>query len=291
MLVREPVVAGRFYPGTREPCLREIRGLAPALPPADVPAHPVAGIVPHAGWMFSGATALAVLEAIRSRRSPKTFVIFGAVHDPRVRRNALFPHGAWETPLGLVEVDERLAGEILAIAGDVVSDDPEAHENEHSIEVQLPLIHHVFPEARVVPIAAPPTAKAVPLGRAVAQAIRNAGADAVCLGSTDLTHYGPMYGFMPHGTGAAGLRWMRNENDRRMLDLMERMDAEGAVAEAEARSNACGSGAVAATLAAARELGAARGVIVEYTTSADVMRQRMGREETDAAVGYAGVVF
>ncbi|MCX5649161.1 MAG: AmmeMemoRadiSam system protein B, partial [Planctomycetota bacterium] len=105
------------------------------------------------------------------------------------------------------------------------------------------------------------------------------------------THYGPAYGFAPKGVGEAALRWVRDENDRRMIDLALRLDAEAAVPEAEARLNACGSGAVAATLAAARELGAVQGYLVHYTTSFDVMKERMGRRGFDAAVGYAGLLF
>jgi hypothetical protein len=262
----------------------------PSAPAKDVPERPVAGIVPHAGWVFSGATALCVFEAIRSRRSPRTFVLFGATHAP-IRKAAVFSNGSWETPLGLVEVDERLAQEILSLAGDLVRDDPMAHESEHSIEVQLPFIQHLFPEAKIVPVASPPRPDAVEIGRIVARTVQNVDADAVCIGSTDLTHYGPMYGFTPKGSGAAALRWVREENDKRMLDLMTRLDSAAVVAEASANLNACGSGAVAATLAAAAQLGAAAGRVLHYTTSYDVMREKMGRSEADAVVGYAGVVF
>ena len=152
-----------------------------------------------------------------------------------------------------------------------------AHENEHSIEVQVPLIQHLFPAAKIVPIACPPSADAPEIGRLVGRAIQNSSADAVCLGSTDLTHYGRMYGFTPKGTDAAAIRWVSEENDRRMLDLMVRMDAGAIVAEASERLNACGPGAVAATLAAAAEMGATEGRVVQYTTSFDVMREKMGR--------------
>jgi hypothetical protein len=172
-----------------------------------------------------------------------------------------------------------------------VADDPHAHDQEHSIEVQVPLLRHVLPEVRIVPIAVLPDRQAATLGRMVGLVIRTLEADAVCLGSTDLTHYGPSYGFAPKGMGAAAIRWMREENDRRMLDLMVAVDADKVVAEARAHANACGAGAVAATLAAARELGAQRGCIVQYTTSYDVMRDSMGRPDADAAVGYGGVVF
>ena len=297
MMIREPCVAGQFYPAGRDACVREIEALRRSLaasaaePPVALPARPVAGIVPHAGWTFSGATALAVFDAIVARRPPKTFVLFGAVHTHRARTSAIFSSGGWETPLGVAKIDERLAAEILARAGDLVTDDPDAHEGEHSIEVQLPFIRRLAPDAKIVPITAYPNDRAVLLGLAVGQIIRDIEADAVCLGSSDLTHYGPAYGFTPKGFGAAALRWVREENDRRMVDLMVRLDAEGAVAEARTHSNACGPGAIAATLAAARIQGAERGHVVHYTTSADVMREAMGREESDAAVGYAGVIF
>lgn len=291
MMVREPAVAGRFYPLGREACLREIKAMHPAAPPADLPERPVGGIVPHAGWMFSGATALAALRAIESRRRPRTFVIFGASHSPRVRRNSIFASGAWQSPLGDVAVDERLAAEILARAPDLLTDDPAAHEDEHSIEVQVPLVQHVFPEAKIVPILVLREGQAVALGQTVGQTIALTGADAVCLGSTDLTHYGPMYGFTPQGMGAAAIRWVRDQNDRRMIELMLRLDAEAVATEARTNMNACGPGAVAATLAAARELGAVRGCLVHYTTSYDVCRDLGSGGGLDAAVGYAGVVF
>ena len=291
MMVREPGLAGSWYPEGREACLKAIEALRPKQSPPELPERPVAGIVPHAGWTFSGATALAVLDAIRSRRTPRTFVLLGFCHRRRLARSAVFAEGGWNTPLGLVEVDARLARELLARAPELAEENPGAHEDENSIELQVPFIRHLFPEARILPIAVPPTDKAVALGRMVGQTIVGLGADAVCLGSTDLTHYGPGYGFTPMGLGEAGIRWMRQENDRRMLDLMVALDAEAVVPEAVANSNACGPGAVAATLAAARELGAERGTVVQYTTSYDVMRELTGRAATDAAVGYGGVVL
>jgi hypothetical protein len=93
------------------------------------------------------------------------------------------------------------------------------------------------------------------------------------------------------GVGPAALQWVRDENDRGMMDLMVRLDAEAVVPAAQQHMNACGAGAIAATMAAARELGAARGCVIQYTTSYDVMRETMGRTDYQAAVGYGGVVF
>jgi AmmeMemoRadiSam system protein B len=104
--------------------------------------------------------------------------------------------------------------------------------------------------------------------------------------STDLTHYGMDYGTPDRGPLSAAMGWM-HENDRRIIRLVESLKAEEIVAEAEAHSNACGSGALAAATAAARAMGAAAGRVLEYTTSAEVLNEL----DADRAVGYVGLVF
>ncbi len=292
MMVRQPAVAGRFYPRNRHACEDAIKKMFVPQDFPDVPDHPVGGVVPHAGWLFSGDTAFTVYRAIESRRRPATFVLMGAAHRP-LAGNALFPEGAWQSPLGEVPIDERLASDILGRAGvgDLLSADPSAHEAEHSLEVQLPLLQYLFPDVRIVPILLAADDTAVALGRVVGETIRDRRADAVCIGSSDLTHYGPSYGFTPQGLGEAAIRWVRDENDRRMLRLMETLDAEQIVPEARTHMNACGAGAIAATVAAVRVLGATAGHVIRYTTSFDVLRDRMGQDDYQAAVGYPGVVF
>ncbi len=296
MLIREPAVAGRFYPAEAESCRAELArcfggpGVAGASDLRPSAAEKViGGIVPHAGWMFSGPTAAAVIEAVAARRSPATAVIFGAVHVRHGPRASVFNAGAWETPLGPVPVDERLA-ERIASAGTLFEADPYAHEHEHSIEVEVPLLRHLFPDIRIVPIMVPPTDHAATVGRIVGRICRDAQADAVFLGSSDFTHYGPSYGFMPHGTGPAALLWAKEHNDRRLIDLILAMQEEAVVPEARAHANACGAGAIAATIAASRECGATCATLLRHTTSAEVMRGRFDDAPHDA-VGYAGIVF
>ncbi|MDK1030431.1 MAG: AmmeMemoRadiSam system protein B [Planctomycetia bacterium] len=291
MIVREPIVAGSFYAAPEQRCLahiEQITGPVPDVP--DLPDMPVGGIVPHAGWDYSGRVAMEVFLAIRQRREPATFVLFGSVHAFGVGGAAMFSRGLWETPIGSVPVDERLANAILEETGDMILDDVRAHENEHSIEVQVPLIKRVFPDARIVPIAVPPGGEPDRVGREVAGVVRRMQADAVFVGTTDLTHYGANYGFTPQGTGEKALEWVKNHNDKRMVDLIVGLDAKAVCAEAGRHHNACGPGAVAATLAAAREMGATRGHILTYTTSNDVMVERFGSGH-DSFVGYVGAVF
>jgi AmmeMemoRadiSam system protein B len=290
MMIREPARAGQFYPAEPGACRRDVERY---WPPVDaLPALPGVlhgGIVPHAGWMCSGAVAAKTLAAIVRSRTPQTVVIFGAAHRPFRTPAALFARGAWETPLGTLRIDERLAERVLGAAA-AIADDPHAHDSEHAIEVQLPLVQHAFADAMILPISMMPTEHAAAIGHAVAQVAADSDRDVVYLGSTDLTHYGPSYGMIAHGIGADGLRWAKETNDRRLIDKMLAMDADAVVPETYANHNACGGGAVAACIAACQHAGATNAVLLEHTTSAEVLRGLLTRGEADA-VGYASIVF
>lgn len=290
MKTREPIVAGQFYPAAREACVAQVRQcLDAAAPSAALPEAIVAGIVPHAGWTFSGATAARVFAAVKARHERvDTFVLCGAAHSYFGSRPAVDDHDAWRTPLGDVETDGALAARLRGTK--TIAIDASAHRGEHSIEVQLPFIQHLFAGARLLALVVPPTEAALALGEALAD-LASAGPERiVCIGSTDLTHYGPCYGFTPMGAGAAGLRWAAEENDRRFIDLALRLDAERLRREALDRGNACGPGAAAATVRAAARLGAARGHLLAYTNSNETMIRQMGAASDDS-VGYAALVF
>ena len=144
-----------------------------------------------------------------------------------------------------------------------------------------------MPDSKFLPILVPPVETAVEIGDAVAGTVAAYGSNAVFVGSTDLTHYGPGYGMTSHGQGPEGIAWAKEVNDRRMIDLMVNLEADGVVPEASEHGNACGAGAIAATIAAVKHLGATRGVLLAHTSSAEVMRSPGAQD----AVGYAGVVF
>jgi hypothetical protein len=286
MPVRQPAVAGRFYPADRARCIREIERCLPDSLPSDLPERIVGGIVPHAGWAFSGPTAAKVFSAIASQFTPDTVVLLSAMHARGASQPALYGSGAWRTPLGEAPVDEELAQVLLSTDGEFV-DRPAAHAGEHSAEVQVPFIQHLFPEAQILPIMMPPDQEAVSAGKVLGQTLAASDRRVVAVGTSDLTHYGPsFYGFAPAGTGQDALDWVR-ENDRRVIDLMLDLKARKIVPETTAHHNACGGGAIAATVAAARKLGAEEGVLLEYTTSYDVRPQGVPSD----FVGYAAVVF
>jgi len=291
MRTRKPIAAGDFYPGQRDACIDEINECLDAIAISEsLPETIVAGIVPHAGWAFSGPLAAAVFLAISQQHEKvHTFVIFGAAHGYFGASPAVYDRGRWETPAGEVLVDEELADAVLSTARGASNSD--SHLCEHSIEVQVPFIQYLFAGAKILPILVPPTEQAVPLGEAVGEIIsENDDKKIVCIGSTDLTHYGPRYGFVPMGGGKAGLEWARNVNDRKFIDLALKLRPDDLLAGSIESGNACGPGAAAATVAAAKKLGSRHGLLLAHTTSNDVMLQKMGTTSADS-VGYAAIVF
>ncbi|MBN1510934.1 MAG: AmmeMemoRadiSam system protein B [Phycisphaerae bacterium] len=286
--LREPVMADRFYPGSPDACRAEAEQYC-RLEPADLDAvrRPArGGIVPHAGWICSGRVAGRVFAVLKQTARPQTFVLFGTMHRVRGRVARLQGEGRWATPLGAFEVNASLAQEVLERT-DLVVDDPAAHQDEHSLEVQTPFIKHLFPDATILPILMPPVSEAVSIGRLVGDAIAATGEEALVIGSTDLTHYGPAYGFVPQGLGEEGYNWARDVNDRRLLDSMLHFQPDEVVPEAVQHHNACGPGAIAATMAAVARLGATTAALLTHTTSREVL----GDRSFGGAVGYAGIVY
>jgi len=290
MVIREPVVAGQFYAAQPERCRADLEQLlGGASVPVDAGERLVGGLVPHAGWTCSGAVAGKVFRALAATTSPEVIILFGGVHHYRGREAAMFGAGRWETPLGPIEVDARLAERILGHTNLIV-EDPYAHEDEHSIEVQMPFVKHLFPKAKIVPLMVPMVQTAHEVGEAVGRTLRAYDYDAVVVGTTDLTHYGPNYGYVPHGIGAKANAWAKESNDRRFIELVCTMKMKDLVTEAFDHKNACSSGAAAATLAAVAALGATEGILLEHTTSSEVLAGRSKGEMADS-VGYAGIVF
>lgn len=290
MQARKPIVAGQFYPGQYDSCVDEINECLPQRTISkQLPKTIVAGIVPHAGWTFSGSLAALVFSAIKQQHEKvNTFIIFGAGHSHFGQEPAVYDKGSWITPLGEVVIDEELADTVLD-SGPAISNS-QAHKFEHSIEVQVPFIQYLFPGAKILPILVPPSKQAISLGEAVGGILSSAEKNFVCIGSTDLTHYGPHYGFTPMGTGPDALRWASEVNDRQFIDLALKLEPQSMLASATEHGNACGAGAAAAAVAAAKKLGKTKGILLAHTNSSEVMLRKMGTSSTDS-VGYAAIIF
>ena len=287
---RKSIVAGRFYPASSRECAAQLDDCIPARFDSPAPDAALYGaVVPHAGWVCSGGITGRALKALADRTDPETVVLIGAVHSRRGRRAALYDRGAWETPLGEIAVDETLA-DLIAEGEGEIGRDREAHDAEHSLEVQVPFIQYLFPSAKILPIMIPPSEVSGQIGGTIGRKIVAEDVRVVIVGTSDLTHYGPSYGMTSQGVGQEGLDWAKNVNDRSMIDRILAMDAEVIVSEAAQHRNACGSGAIAATMAACQALGARQAVLLEHRTSQETLEGMLPEPVADA-VGYAGIVF
>jgi len=289
---RRPAVAGLFYPADADACFDAAEQFVRVDPVKSQGREWRGGIVPHAGWVCSGAVAGETIAAIKvsRERDPDVVVVFGAVHTPLpLDRAALASHDQWLTPGALFDVPQELSSKLMEEQRGAIVVDNRFHENEHAVEVELPLIRQAWPAAMVLPVEVPLIDAALNIGTHVARLIEKSGLDAVYLASSDLTHYGPNYRFTPAGVGLAALAWAK-ENDRKLLDKLTHIAPETVVPEVRASLNACGGGAIAAMLAAARERGIVEARVLRHTSSYETLAD-VAPQSPDNAVGYASVVI
>lgn len=283
MRSRTAMFAGSWYPSQASQCEQQIQEFLEEAP-VDLEKTPpfVGGIVPHAGWYFSGAVACRVIQLLSEGPAPDALLVFG-MHLRPGAPNHIMADGSWQTPFGDIPIASELARALterhsfkIETATDFTPD--------NTIELQLPFIKYFLEGVPIVPIGIPPNAASLSIGESAVSAAAEMGLSIKVLGSTDLTHYGVNYGFSPHGTGEKAARWVREENDRKIIKAMVDMDPDRVLREAASSLNACCSGAVATTITTAKSLGADRGHIVSYTTSYE-------KSPGDSLVGYAGIVF
>lgn len=275
--------AGSWYPAGASACEREILDFLDDPSIHGVPKREYrAGIVPHAGWYFSGMLACHVIKTLRGKEKPDVIVLFGKHMRPRDPA-AIMVNGELETPFGPIEIHEGLA---LSLA-DTLNLDIEktsTAQPDNTIELQLPFIRYFFPEVPIVPMGVPPSSLAEIIGRETIRLAQNMELSVKTIGSTDLTHYGPNYGFTPAGTGPNGVAWVKQNNDKKMVDHLLTMNEKDILNESLTSFNACCGGAAVAAVSSARALGAHQGELLAYTTSYD-------KRPDDSLVGYVGVVY
>ena len=281
--LRRTAFAGSWYPSSAAECEKEIDGFLAEGKKMNLPAGKrVGGIVPHAGWFFSGSIACNVISCLKSDDPPDVFVVFG-MHLHADSPCMMMAEGAWETPFGEICVDEQLSGE-LTKQFSFTLESPDSFTQDNTIELQLPFIKYFFNEVKIVAMGVPPAKGSLEIGRAVVDIAKRLDLRIKVIGSTDLTHYGRNYGFVSEGTGPQAVDWVRNQNDRRIIDMMLDMDAEKVINEALASHNACCAGAAATAIETAKHLGADRAESIAYATSYD-------KNPGDSFVGYVGIVF
>jgi AmmeMemoRadiSam system protein B len=278
---RERILPRGWYPYDGKDCKREIESFLEGWSFSQSQSiEGLGGIVPHAGWYFSGKLATRVFYSLKLRRKVDVVVLYGghllAEHSPLI-----VLEDKWETPFGDIEIHTDFVKSLMKKI-DTKKESPQSGDN--TMEVQLAMVKYFFPESKLLALRSPPSVRAKELGESVAEVAQEEGISILAVGSTDLTHYGPNYGFLPKGVGPKAVEWVKKENDKGFVERALGMDTEGLLKHAEEHDSACSAGAAASAVATCRALGAKKGVLLDYYTSYEIMPD-------DSFVGYAGILF
>lgn len=266
-MIREPVVAGSFYPGNAI----ELKTLIKSMVDEQAEKENVIGYyAPHAGFVYSGP----VVGAVVSRVKPAdTYIIMGPSHTGMGAPFSIMTEGTWRTPLSEVAIDSGLAKQVLS-GSKYLKEDIVAHMGEHAIEVQLPFIQYFNDNFKIVPIVLQHATAAIykNIGKSVAGAIRESGKKVVIVASGDMTHY--------------ETQKSAHAKDMRAIEAMLKLDADELLARVhEINITMCGYAPAAVLIFAAKELGGVKAELVRYQTSGDTTG------DFSSVVGYAGIIF
>ncbi len=275
--VRRSPLAGQWYPADAKSLGAMVDRYLDSVEVRQLDGHIVGLMAPHAGLRFSGPVAAHAYAQVKGKTFD-TVVVIGPMHYPLHGALLTSAHSAYQTPLGLVDVD-RESIEVLGrhVQLTFTQDDP-----EHSVEIELPFLQRVLqPGFKFIPLMLRHQSEeqALTLGAALAETLR--GRKVLFIASSDLSHF--------------QVQAVANELDRRMLDCVISLDAHQVVAANEmGTAVACGYGAIASVIQAVRAwdgdltgttLANTHAEIVGYATSGDVTGAY------SRVVGYGAVVF
>jgi AmmeMemoRadiSam system protein B len=250
--VRHSVIAGTWYPGTKANLQRAVKEYLSHAELTELDGEVVALISPHAGYIYSGQVAAYAYKQVETATYDEVAVV-SPVHRMPVGTFAVTTADAYETPLGLVHLDQDL----VSALGQEIELTRTGFDAEHSLEIQLPFLQVALGEFRLLPVMMGDQSLITcrRLGTALGRVL--AGKNALLVASTDLSH------FYPYNQAV--------KLDQVIQDYIDNFDPEGlAQALATHRTEACGGGPVIAVMFAAQALGATRGRVLHYANSGDV---------------------
>lgn len=275
--VRAPVVAGQFYNEDKDrlievikECFLDERGPG-KLPKIEKSDNQLFGIiVPHAGYIYSGAIAAHSYNFLASTGFADTFIILGPNHKGMGSGVSVVTEGEWMTPIGSSKINETFAKQIFK---GIIEEDENAHRYEHSIEVQLPFLQFIAgcKNFNFVPIcmAMQDNETSIEVGNIIADVIQKFDKKTVIIASSDFSHAGFNYLSIP----PEGIRIdeYAKKQDRLAIDKILNLDPSGLIDTVRRNDiTMCGYGPVAAMLTVAKSLGAKKAELLKYSTSYEV---------------------
>lgn len=286
---RSPAVAGQFYAGSKDGLIREIEGcFRDSRGPGKIPE--IEGeykglkgvVVPHAGYIYSGAIAAFSYKEIAENGLADSYIILGPNHTGIGSAVSVYPSGSWKTPLGEVEIDREL---VKKLAGGIIDLDESAHLYEHSIEVQIPFLQYIHGNKKfsIVPICMGMqdynTSKEV--GESIAEVISSSDKRIMIIASSDFSHVG--FGYFDYPPRGKRVDEYAKEQDGKAIEAILKLDPKLLIERVERyRITMCGYGCVASMLFASLKLGAKEGRLLKYGSSYEV-------SPADSCVGYGAV--
>lgn len=268
-MLRLPAVAGQFYPGNP----KELTALVEKYTKAEETVEKVkvrACLVPHAGYVYSGAVAGAVFARIAL---PKKILVLGVRHFPQGEPLAIVSVGGWRTPLGDVPIENRLASQLRAECPGLREDNV-AHKREHSLEVELPFLQVLSPGFSFVPVAVGTLSyeDLKQAGEGVARALESTADEVLIVTSSDMNHYEDDE--------------TTRQKDHKAIECMLKLDPKGLYEVCrQEHISMCGLGPAVVMLTAMNRLGVGKAELVRHATSGDV------NGDLQEVVGYAGMTF
>jgi AmmeMemoRadiSam system protein B len=275
--IRRPAVAGIFYP--RDPfelnqaierSFKDQRFGPNKLPPSGSKRRIYGIVSPHAGYLYSSAVAANGFYEVSSMEFDDV-VMIGPNHYGIGTGAAIMNTGLWETPLGQVEINQELSS-VISKNSEIIDLDDFAHSKDHCLEVQLPFVQYIKKKFRIVPIILimQDRQTAEDIGRSIAQSIINT--KSLLIASSDFTHY--------ESNSEA------HRKDMELIKAILSLDILKFYTTLERENvSACGYGAIASIMTAAKNLGATKGELLKYATSGDIIG------DTNTVVGYSSIVF
>lgn len=267
---RNPIVAGQFYPGSKDSLLKELKSLIDSTLKSEADAIGI--LSPHAGYIYSGHVAGSVFGSIKPRA---TYVILGPNHTGMGEDFGLATAPLWMTPIGEARMDKALA-DLIRKNSIHVKEDNLSHAHEHSIEVQLPFLQFIQSDFKFVPIVVAAASLDIyrEVGGAIARSIKDLKMerDVTIIASSDMTHYESQENASRKDSVA--IEAILELNEERLLDRVSNLDI-----------SMCGYGPAAVMIVAAKELGAKSGRLVNYETSG------AASGDYSSVVGYAGIII
>ena len=269
--IREPAFAGMFYPDRSEVLSSDVKRYLGNVKGERIEGEVVALVAPHAGYMYSGQVAAHAYKLIEGKNFHSVIVVAPS-HRALFKGVSLYDRGGYRTPLGVVPVDVDLSKKMMERRKEIQFI-PQAHEQEHSLEVQIPFLQIALKAFKLVPIVMGPSwnwESCDSLASAIAEAAK--GKNVLLVASSDLSHY--------HAYGKAV------ELDQIVLGHLERLDPEGlSNSLRRGLGEACGGGPLITVMLAAKALGANKGRVLKYANSGDIAGDR------SRVVGYGAAVF